>query len=770
MIKYSFILFILFAQICILAQEIEIPSRWFFVKSALEDGKGDRGYFDIPGHPKKLKDANGLELWSNPDDGRDRQFKFEKQSDGTYIIYCRAGRNTHVVAQENNKPGNGTDVRVINKKFGNHKKWRVKHLGDGRFKFYGKNNYVICADARKSGNGTNVHLWEDHEGPWMEWVLIERGGNKRRKFVPTVKAKQTEVSINEGKAKSGLFQLIPDKWFGVQTAMEKQVPNSYKGSWDVPGDPERVNGKADLWSWNLKGFKAPDVLFKFEKQSDGSYYIYSKMGYPNYVCQVAKSNSANGTSFEIAKKDGSAKQKFYVFTNLTGGIKVYSHDGYVVCLDGRSSENKSNIHMWEAHSGNWTEWSLIDPETGSKFTLKPAINLDHIKAKKTTGPNADKLLRDIDNAYAELFKSAGNISGLTSSAKKVNGVLNKFTSVSDRLSEMENKVANTRKALLAVKHLPLIGPAATPVTLTLKSTGATINKALTKVQSFEQPVIRPVSDKTNSLEDVSSLTNEYLGQIAEQLLLLKMQTVDKCNCIASTNNSAAKANFEKNATEVSKTVNKIAPALQTSNKLVADARKFSDTFKPIGNTIDKAVNSTNKFMNVFGKTEKAANKINDVLDKRFKKKYLKKTVINISLRDVLTAGGAFKKAKKWLKKLKIDIDKWARKALKPVTNQLGEKIPSVPNLDQYFGVVNSLKAKGDNIKDQLNLVKKFKDELENVRTGLQNDIINKVAGSDCNSGKTTKAASASGSKKKDKKKPEIKSVKDLENWLKKQKK
>jgi hypothetical protein len=52
-------------------------------------------------------------------------------------------------------------------------KFRFKHLGNGNFKIYTLDDMVICLAGRKNTNGTNVHIWEDHDGAWMTWYLID---------------------------------------------------------------------------------------------------------------------------------------------------------------------------------------------------------------------------------------------------------------------------------------------------------------------------------------------------------------------------------------------------------------------------------------------------------------------------------------------------------------------------------------------------------------------------------------------------------------------
>ncbi|NJO90181.1 MAG: hypothetical protein HC831_15470, partial [Chloroflexia bacterium] len=44
-------------------------------------------------------------------------------------------------------------------------------------------DYAVCLERQKNANGTNVHLWEDHEGPWTEWYLVNPV--TQQAFVPT---------------------------------------------------------------------------------------------------------------------------------------------------------------------------------------------------------------------------------------------------------------------------------------------------------------------------------------------------------------------------------------------------------------------------------------------------------------------------------------------------------------------------------------------------------------------------------------------------------
>jgi uncharacterized protein (TIGR02145 family) len=88
-------------------------------------------------------------------------------------------------------------VKIWDKNGQNNQKFLFQHLGNGRFKIYDRNSgKALCLAGRKNSNGTNVHIWDDHNGPWMEWYLIEV--KTKKAFEPSqLQQKITEVKIGE---------------------------------------------------------------------------------------------------------------------------------------------------------------------------------------------------------------------------------------------------------------------------------------------------------------------------------------------------------------------------------------------------------------------------------------------------------------------------------------------------------------------------------------------------------------------------------------------
>ncbi|MFO8087104.1 MAG: hypothetical protein R6T91_04750 [Bacteroidales bacterium] len=79
----------------------------------------------------------------------------------------------HISGGEENIKKNGANIETYRMIGRDWQKFRFKHLGNGEFKIYTLDDMVICLADRNNANRSNVHIWEDHEGDWMTWYLID---------------------------------------------------------------------------------------------------------------------------------------------------------------------------------------------------------------------------------------------------------------------------------------------------------------------------------------------------------------------------------------------------------------------------------------------------------------------------------------------------------------------------------------------------------------------------------------------------------------------
>ncbi len=102
----------------------------------------------------------------------DRLYIFQRKEGNWYEIGSNL-RGYDRLDVAGGKFRNGTRVQLWKRNGTAAQKFRMRYLGGGRWKIYTKNNYVVHLRGRKSRNGTDISLWQDHNGRWMEWVLVD---------------------------------------------------------------------------------------------------------------------------------------------------------------------------------------------------------------------------------------------------------------------------------------------------------------------------------------------------------------------------------------------------------------------------------------------------------------------------------------------------------------------------------------------------------------------------------------------------------------------
>ncbi|MBI9068811.1 MAG: RICIN domain-containing protein [Salinivirgaceae bacterium] len=176
-LQIALLFFILSSATSIYCQEYIPNGKAFFIQSVNNYGKNNYGYWDFRGRNLSFKNGQSLAVWELSDKDKDRKFSFVNAGleDGYYWYY--------IYPQHTNKHGridiqggginNGTNIQVYSCNNTISQKFRLKHLGEGRWKIYSKTGKILCLEHRSSENGENIHLWNDHTGPGTEWYFID---------------------------------------------------------------------------------------------------------------------------------------------------------------------------------------------------------------------------------------------------------------------------------------------------------------------------------------------------------------------------------------------------------------------------------------------------------------------------------------------------------------------------------------------------------------------------------------------------------------------
>lgn len=346
-----------------------IPTgKKFYIQSGMNYGRDNGGYWDVPGGPSTITNGLNIQVW-NLDNGHDRMYTFiESKEKGFYEIVVGNTENMRVdVAGGNN--GNGTNIAAYQSNGSNAQRFLLQHLGNGRLKIYARNGKALCLNNRKSDNGSNVHIWDDHDGVWMEWHLID--AETKTIFVPT--QTQNVVAAIEGD------EVPTGKTFYIQSAMNRGRDDG--GFWDLPGTGQgAIKKDAQFQVWKLD--VQPDRMVRFGKANNGQYYKIHIGTSGNMVVDLKGGKTDNGTPAHVWTAHNGQSQDFYFKHLGQGRFKIYHRSGKILNLKGSKNDNGTKVHLWNDHNGIFNEWYLIDANTNRPYI--PSATKD---APNTGGAN-----------------------------------------------------------------------------------------------------------------------------------------------------------------------------------------------------------------------------------------------------------------------------------------------------------------------------------------------------------------------------------------------
>lgn len=171
----AMVLFLLISS-SLFAQFDPLAGKQLLIQASEAYEKGsNQGFWDIPGQNPKYQNGQNIQVWEL-DNAADRKFSFypDSKNPGFYFIVPAHGPwGVARVEIADSKKGNGVNVQLGDNNNGESQRFSVKQLPNGNVKIFNKNGMAICLANRSYENGSNVHTWEDHEGHWMEWVLVD---------------------------------------------------------------------------------------------------------------------------------------------------------------------------------------------------------------------------------------------------------------------------------------------------------------------------------------------------------------------------------------------------------------------------------------------------------------------------------------------------------------------------------------------------------------------------------------------------------------------
>lgn len=231
-VKYSLHRFVLLAMVLCLLISFRLSAQYdpligysVYIQAAEAYEKGlNLGYWDIPGDNPTYSSGQNIQVWAL-DQGKDRRFLIARdyKNPGYYTISAMHGRIA-TVEIANGEKKNGANIQIADKNGSLSQSFLIKFLPNGNAKIYNQNGMAICLAGRSYANGSNVHTWEDHEGSWMEWVIITASAGKAiANGIPLPKGKVT-VPVGYKVEEANVF-FYSDKYSSRQPLTTKPDAN-----------------------------------------------------------------------------------------------------------------------------------------------------------------------------------------------------------------------------------------------------------------------------------------------------------------------------------------------------------------------------------------------------------------------------------------------------------------------------------------------------------------------------------------------------------------
>lgn len=150
----------------------------FFIQSVQEYGKSNKGFLDVPSNDPIYEQGQNIQVWDLGDKSNDRLFYIEDIGNGYVKISPAHAVTIGYLDVSGNNSADGTNIHLWDNNNSNAQKFKLKKLGNNKYKIVNANGKVLCLANRSSENGSNVHIWSDHKGAFTEWVFIDPSTNK----------------------------------------------------------------------------------------------------------------------------------------------------------------------------------------------------------------------------------------------------------------------------------------------------------------------------------------------------------------------------------------------------------------------------------------------------------------------------------------------------------------------------------------------------------------------------------------------------------------
>lgn len=332
-------------------------------------------YMQVDG--AKAENGTNVQQWGTADGVTHDIWKLLDAGEGYYYLASAVGDGgTYMLDIAGKKTANGTNVDIYQYNGGDNQKFMITKNADGsyklRTKISGNKSAVEIANAG-TGSGDNVQQWEVNGANCQDWI----------------------------------FEEIADPGCKMDTSVIYEFENVNSGMvMDI--EAGKMEAGANVQQWSTGHFKSQQwTLQAFS--GGGNYYYIRSYSNPNYVLRAESgSNGGNISIAEYSTKDSAMLFKFS--KNPDGTYHIYtraSKDAALVEIDSASKASGANVQQWSPTNNDCQKWAAetMTTTTTTTTTTKPttttttttAAPVTETEPATTTIPVQTTVIGDVNN-------------------------------------------------------------------------------------------------------------------------------------------------------------------------------------------------------------------------------------------------------------------------------------------------------------------------------------------------------------------------------------
>ncbi|MGM0376887.1 MAG: hypothetical protein ACQEQ0_08925 [Bacteroidota bacterium] len=410
-----------------------------------------------------------------------------------------------------------------------------------------------------------------------------------------------------------------NRWMFIQSAQE--YGESDKGYWDVPGYPEGI-GAGDVQ--NIQVYQKevePDRQFNFMNRGGNRYDIAVGHAANSHLVKWEPSLKKNGVNVRIEGKTGDGSDEIYNRQQFTlkyvgaGRWKIYSDDGRIMCLAGKSSENSSNVHLWEDHEGLFTEWHFIDAKTGEVIYPEFDSNIKNTQAESSiSDQKIQETLAQMDRTYNALYTVEKKVFNNMLDIVETKITIERSFSVVNDFDDLNNQVYAAEKATLPLAKIPFVKIIFSPVNDGLGHLGTALDKTNEKVAEIGKNVVFPTQERYNKTKEGVYGSESRLAHAMDVIKKMKSVYVQAARAATMAGGNTL-TQFVSYAPALNKELKRMENIANSMTKNYEEIQKLNAAIKDRQDPIDKTYSKLRKIAASLEETSDASREIKDFMEK-----------------------------------------------------------------------------------------------------------------------------------------------------------